>query len=80
MGQNDASAGLQLHSISALEVQGGDGVVADLFDRNAAERLEVGLVDDGDEELSSVHICEAVAPDIHLFDKTIARGRAPDGE
>ena len=76
MGQNDASAGLQLRSSSALEAQSGDGVVADLLDGNAAEGLEVRLVDDGDEELGSVRICEAVAADIHLFDKMISRGRA----
>ena len=68
MGQNDASTGLQPHSISALEVQGGDGVVSDLFDGNAAEGLEVGLVHNGNEELGSVCICEVVAADINLFD------------
>ena len=68
MGQNDASAGLQLRSISALEVQGGDGVVADLGNGNAAEGLEVGLVHNGNEELGSVCICEVVAADINLFD------------
>ena len=67
MGQNDASAGLQLRSSSALEVQGGDGVVADLLDGNAAEGLEVGLVHNGNEELGSVRI-EPVAPDINLCD------------
>ena len=77
MGQNDASAGLQLRSSSALEVQSGDRVVADLLDRNAAERLEVGLVNDGDEELSSVRICEAVAPDIRSMSETTALTRKP---
>ena len=80
MCQNDASAGLQPRCISALEVQGSDGVVADLLDGNAAEGLEVRLVDDGDEELGSVRICEAIVPDIHLFDKMISRGRAPADE
>ena len=70
MGQNDASTGLQPGSISALEVQGGDGVVSDLFDGNAAEGLEVGLVHNGNEELGSVCICEVVAADINLFDVT----------
>ena len=68
MGQNDASTGLQPGSISALEIQGGDGVVSDLFDGNATEGLEVGLVHNGNEELGSVCICEVVAADINLFD------------
>ena len=68
MGQNDASTDLQLRSTATLEVQGGDGVVSNLFDGNAAEGLEVGLVHNGNEELGSVRICEAVAPDINLFD------------
>ena len=71
MGQNDASTGLQPRSISALEVQGGDGVVSDLFDGNTAEGLEVGLVHNGNEELGSVCICEVVAADINLFDTQI---------
>ena len=74
MGQNDASAGLQLRSISSLEVQGGDGVVSDLFDGNAAEGLEVWLVHDGNEELGSVCI-ESIAPDINLFGIQKSRGK-----
>ena len=77
MGQNDASTDLQLRSISALEVQGGDGVVADLFDGNAAEGLEVGLVHNGNEELGSVCI-KTVAPDINLFD--IQKSRMEENE
>ena len=68
MGQNDASTGLQPRSNGVLQVQGGDGAVMDLFDGNAAERLEVGLVHNGNEELGSVCICEVVAADINLFD------------
>ena len=78
MGQNDASAGLQLRSISALEVQGGDGIVSDLFDGNAAEGLEVGLVHNGNEELGSVSICEVVAADINLCD--IQKSRMEENE
>ena len=56
MRQNDASAGLQLRSISALEVQGSDGVVTDLLDGNAAEDFKVRLFNNGEEELSCVCI------------------------
>ena len=77
MGQNDASAGLQLRSISALEIQGSDGVVTNLFDGNAAEGLEVGLVHDGNEELGNVCI-ESIAPDINLFD--IQKSRMEENE
>ena len=77
MGQNDASAGLQPRSISALEVQGGDGVVSDLFDGNAAERLKVWLAHDGNKELGSVRI-ESIAPDINLFD--IQKSRVEENE
>ena len=78
MGQNDASTDLQLRSISALEVQGGDDIVSDLFDGNAAEGLEVGLVHNGNEELGGVRICDAVASDINLFD--IQKSRVEENE
>ena len=78
MGQNYASRDLQLRSIRALEVQGDDGVVSDLFDGNAAEGLEVRFVHNGNEELGRVRICEAVALDINLFD--IQKSRVEENE
>ena len=43
--------------IAALEVQRrDDSVLADLLDGNAAEDFEMGLVNDGEEELSGVRI------------------------
>ena len=60
-----ASACLQLLPITALQVQLGDSVLADLLDGNAAEDFEMGLVNDGQEELSGVRI-ETIRINIEL--------------
>ena len=56
MSKHYASACLQLLPITALQVQLGDSVLADLLDGNPAEDFEVGLVNDGKEELSGVRV------------------------
>ena len=56
MSKNYASTCLQLLPLAALEVQLGDSVLADLLDGNAAEDFEMGLDNDGEEELSGVRI------------------------
>ena len=56
MSKHYASACLQLLPLAALQVQLGDSVLADLLDGNAAEDFEMGLVNDGEEELSGVRI------------------------
>jgi hypothetical protein len=56
MSKYNATTCLQPLPLAALEVQLGDSVLADLLDGNAAEDFEMRLVNDGEEELSSVRI------------------------
>ena len=56
MSKHYASACLQLLPLAAFKVQLGDSVLADLLDGNAVEDFEMGLVNDGEEELSGVRI------------------------
>ena len=68
MSQNYASACLQLLPLAALEVQLGDSVLADLLDGNAVEDFEMGLVNDGEKELSGVRI-ETIRINMELLTK-----------
>jgi hypothetical protein len=56
MSKYNATTCLQLLPLAALQVQLGDSVLADLLDGNAVEDFEMGLVNDGEEELSGVRI------------------------
>ena len=56
MSKYNATTCLQLLPFAALEVQLRNSVLADLLDGNAAEDFEMGLVNDGEEELSGVRI------------------------
>ena len=56
MSKHYAPVRLELLPLAALQVQLGDSVLADLLDGNAVEDFEMGLVNDGEEELSGVRI------------------------